>query len=70
METKEPKDELTKIKTALWINTMATVFTLAGLIFSINSGVTLRIVFSSLSFVAFTALSLTIFLRLIKLQKQ
>jgi len=62
--------ELKRVRIALAINLVTCVFMLIGLITSIGSGVTWRIVYSGIACGAFFFLTFAIFTRSIKLQKQ
>jgi len=70
MQTINTQEELRKVRIALSINLVACVFMLIGLITSISSGVTWRIVCSGIACGGMFFLTFAIFTRLLKLQKQ
>ncbi|SDT45431.1 hypothetical protein SAMN05216490_3541 [Mucilaginibacter mallensis] len=69
MEITNQKDELKRVKTALFLNLLPTGFGLYELIASMNSGTTWRIVCAAVGFGGMLLLSIFVFARLLKLQK-
>jgi len=63
------KDELKRVRTALFLNLLPTAFFLYELIASMNSGITWRIVCAATGFCGMLLLSIFVFARLLKLQK-
>jgi len=69
MEATSLKDELRKVRTALFLNLLPTGFGLYELIASMNSGTTWRIICAAVGFGGMLLLSIFVFARLLKLQK-
>lgn len=63
------KEELKKVRTALFLNLLPTSFGLYEFIASMNSGTTWRIVCAAIGFSGMLLLSIFVFARLLKLQK-
>jgi len=69
MEAVTKKDELKRVRTALFLNLLPTAFGLYELIVSMNSGTTWRIICAGVGFCGMLLLSIFVFARLLKLQK-
>lgn len=63
------KNELTRARVAFVINLMATVVTFLVLLNLINTGATWRIVLGSVGCVCFAWFTMTVYTRLVRLQK-
>ena len=69
MEATSQKDELKRVRTALFFNLLVTSFGFYEFIVSMNSGTTWRIVCAAVGFSGMLLLSVFVFARLLKLQK-
>ena len=69
MPNTDQKDELTRVRVAFIINLMASLVSFLVLLNLINTHVTWRVVCASIGFLGISSLTMTVYSRLIKLQK-